>query len=243
MKRGDHGLPWLLTFFFGSLKGCSLFSFSFPFCLLFTSPFSPINHSSHSNLSTYLRIAMTTADLQFNQGIMKVSSFDPQSRRMETRVLCLPDLPRLESLEHLFTAGQMETEAAPASSLRLTKSFTGKKSASRVPRRCYSNPALSRKKETSKAYLHVAHDVTGESYKGCRRSPSRRSLSHALHAFTGLLQKAKRSSTLRSKQQWHNETWLVEMRLSDDAERPSKKKRVGAHAENWWSASPPVCAY
>ncbi|KAI9491952.1 hypothetical protein BDB00DRAFT_463304 [Zychaea mexicana] len=226
-------------------------------------------------------------DLQFDQGIMKLSSFDPQSKRMETRVLCLPDLPRLESLEHLFTAAaavsagttttsnssnrsryaQVFAEPTASTSLRLTKSFTGssKKSSSSmrgIPRRCFSNPSLSSRKNkesgssgssnsnsNNKSHIVPGTDrmmmMAGESWKstGCRRSSSRRSLSHAIHAFTGLLQKAKRSSTLRNKQQWHNETWFVEMRMStEELERPSKKKRVGTHTENWWASSPPICA-
>ena len=38
-ERGSWLAMRLLTFFFGSLKDCSLFSFSFSFCLLFAYPF------------------------------------------------------------------------------------------------------------------------------------------------------------------------------------------------------------
>ncbi|KAI9266666.1 hypothetical protein BDA99DRAFT_29852 [Phascolomyces articulosus] len=236
---------------------------------------------------------------------MKLSSFDPHSKRMETRILRLPDLPALESLEHLFssakpslmmgspyyyrsryaevftaestTTSSSTRTSTTATSLRLTKSFTTgsnkKKSTSRVPRRCFSNPSLSRKLKqdiNNKTSFIVTHNTANDSmmvmtgiesgsWKSTtatantttfRRSPSRRSLSHALHAFTGLLQKAKRSSTVvRNKQQWHNETWFEEMRMSteeEQLERPTKKKRVGgngtAHTENWWASSPPVRA-
>ena len=238
-----------------------------------------------------------THDLQFAQGVMKLSSVDPYSKRMETRILRLPDLPALESLEHLFSAKPSivvgshyhsryaevfptssnpsttsESISTTPTSLRLTKSFTSKKPMSRVPRRCFSNPSLSRKHKdnsSSKKTIHTtatflvsrgnnnsksnsADMIRTESWKTkntttFRRSSSRRSISHALHAFTGLLQKAKRSPTVttRNKQQWHNETWFEEMRLSTEdrqLERPAKKKRVGTHTENWWASSPSVCA-
>lgn len=94
---------------------------------------------------------LTNSELQFDQGIMRLSSFDPLSNQMKTRILCLPELPALESLEHLFT-----TPAAPSptkdssnssSSLRVSKSLVSKSSAARhgkAPRRCYSNPSLSK---------------------------------------------------------------------------------------------------
>ncbi|KAI7859048.1 hypothetical protein BDC45DRAFT_564539 [Circinella umbellata] len=220
-----------------------------------------------------------THDLQFDQGIMKLSSFDPYSKRMETRILCLPDLPALESLEHLFSgkpsivassryaevfstsstpSTTLESNSSTTTALRLTKSFTSKKPMSRAPRRCFSNPSLSRKHKDSSSNKKttrttgtflVSHGNNNSKSTNAdmKRAESRRSLSHALHAFTGLLQKAKRSPTVtsRNKQQWHNETWFEEMRLSTEEqqlERPTKKKRVGTHTENWWASSPSVCA-
>lgn len=95
-------------------------------------------------------------DLVFDQGVLKLSSFDPLSNRVETRILKLPDVPALESLEQLFIntsptpyTSQSNTRATEVPLLRSTRSLNTKKplSPNRAPRRCYSNPALSKKKD------------------------------------------------------------------------------------------------
>lgn len=110
---------------------------------------------------------INTRQLQFDKGIMRLSAYDPVSNQYETRTLTLPELPLLESLEHLFNT---TTTTAPASStviesnntgsklLRLTKSCNNKKSAKKnsirhdvvlTPRRCQSNPNLSKQQQKS----------------------------------------------------------------------------------------------
>lgn len=92
--------------------------------------------------------------LQFDRGIMRLSAYDPSSNQYETRILTLPELPLLESLEHLFTKSSNEViKVDHLKPLRMTKSCNNKKSSSRsisqdtsssntVPRRCQSNPNL-----------------------------------------------------------------------------------------------------
>ncbi|KAI9318575.1 hypothetical protein BX666DRAFT_2111379, partial [Dichotomocladium elegans] len=217
-------------------------------------------------------------DLEFEQGVMKLSSFDPKLNRVETRVLRLPDVPTFESLEHLFmntytpsspsccssssssspdhqqatmTTRFIEVFQTEPTLLRSTRSLTANKksTASRVPRRCYSNPYFSKKKEVLLTESSTVPDTWMSTAP--RRTPSRRNL---LRAFTGLLQRAasvrrsasstslKRSSiSIRDEQDgWHTETYTIEMRLSFDRPRPLKKR---CHAENWWAASPSLVAH
>ncbi|CDS04942.1 hypothetical protein LRAMOSA07472 [Lichtheimia ramosa] len=192
-------------------------------------------------------------DLVFDQGVLKFSSFDPLSNRVETRILKLPDVPALESLEQLFIntsptpyTSQSNTRATEVPLLRSTRSLNTKKplSPNRAPRRCYSNPALSKKK-----------DVMGSSadtWKMPRRSPSKRTL---LNALNGLIQKAKRPASIRRRvssrssanssiqASWHTQTWLIEMRASTDSlvESSTKGSRC-CPSENWWATSPPLNA-
>lgn len=80
--------------------------------------------------------------LEFEQGIMKLSAYDPLSKQYETRILSLPEVPLLESLEYLIN-----NETAYTKPLRLTKSCNNKRSnnlssSALSPRRCQSNPNL-----------------------------------------------------------------------------------------------------
>jgi hypothetical protein len=89
--------------------------------------------------------------LQFDKGIMRLSAYDPLSNQYETRILTLPELPLLESLEHLFTKSSNEViKVDHLKPLRMTKScksssrsnLQGNSSNHAVPRRCQSNPNL-----------------------------------------------------------------------------------------------------
>lgn len=121
---------------------------------------------------------INTRQLQFDKGIMRLSAYDPVSNQYETRTLTLPELPLLESLEHLFNTTAATATAGTASSnaientgsklLRLTKSCNNKKSSKRnsirhdvvlTPRRCQSNPNLSKQQQKSfkgKSFLYIA---------------------------------------------------------------------------------------
>jgi hypothetical protein len=111
-----------------------------------------------------------TRQLQFDKGIMRLSAYDPISNQYETRTLTLPELPLLESLEHLFNSNNNNNnsnsstttinsiENSNSKSLRLTKSCNNKKASKRnsirhdvvlTPRRCQSNPNLSKQQQKS----------------------------------------------------------------------------------------------
>lgn len=105
-------------------------------------------------------------ELVFDQGVLKLSSFDPLSNRVETRILKLPDVPALESLEQLFIntsstpyTTQPNTRTTEVPLLRSTRSLNTKKplSPNRAPRRCYSNPALSKKKDVMGSSGKIQH--------------------------------------------------------------------------------------
>ncbi|KAJ8658506.1 hypothetical protein O0I10_005859 [Lichtheimia ornata] len=192
-------------------------------------------------------------ELVFDQGVLKLSSFDPLSNRVETRILKLPDVPALESLEQLFinttstpyTTQPNNTRTTEVPLLRSTRSLNTKKplSPNRAPRRCYSNPALSKKKDVMGS--------SAETWKMPRRSPSKRNL---LNALSGLIQKAKRPASIRRRVSsrrssanssiqgtWHTQTWLIEMRASTDSlVEPTTKGSRCCPSENWWATSPPL---
>lgn len=110
---------------------------------------------------------INTRQLQFDKGIMRLSAYDPVSNQYETRTLTLPELPMLESLEHLFnnnsnnnnnSTATNSTENNNSKLFRLTKSCNNKKSSKRnsirhdvvlTPRRCQSNPNLSKQQQKS----------------------------------------------------------------------------------------------
>lgn len=107
---------------------------------------------------------INTRQLQFDKGIMRLSAYDPVSNQYETRTLTLPELPMLESLEHLFNTTPSSASSSVAMEntggklLRLTKSCNNKKSSKRnsirndvvlTPRRCQSNPNLSKQQQKS----------------------------------------------------------------------------------------------
>ncbi|KAL7320911.1 hypothetical protein PS15m_000749 [Mucor circinelloides] len=208
---------------------------------------------------------INTRQLQFDKGIMRLSAYDPVSNQYETRTLTLPELPLLESLEHLFNT----TTTAPASStiiesnntgsklLRLTKSCNNKKSAKRnsirhdvvlTPRRCQSNPNLS--KQQQKSFKATTTPINGG---GPMRS--KRSLSSAFHAVAGFIQKANKKicSTYVHDKEWSTETWLDEIRLSSDSSIStldlvpvstwSSTRSVMPTCENWWTGSPPISSF
>lgn len=150
--------------------------------------------------------------LRFDKGVMRLSAFDPQSKQYETRILTLPELPLLESLENMFdNSGKVV--------LRMTKSccnnkkFTNNGSSNSLnsivsqPRRCQSHPNLSKQQQPPQQKKPV--------FVSSIRS--KRSLSSAFQAVAGLFQKGTNSSEKMSLQQRQNLT-----------------------CDNWWMASPPI---
>lgn len=94
-----------------------------------------------------LQIMKHQQQLEFNQGVMKLSAYDPSSKKYETRILRLPEVPFLEPLEYLINN---ETNKP----LRLTKSCNNKRinnhtsTITLTPRRCQSNPNLYKKQQS-----------------------------------------------------------------------------------------------
>ncbi|CAO3646142.1 unnamed protein product [Mucor hiemalis] len=181
--------------------------------------------------------------LQFDKGIMRLSAYDPLSNQYETRILTLPELPLLESLEHLFDSNTVR----PA--LRMTKSCSNKKSVitrsnsvsnlNNLPRRCQSNPNLSKKQQQQKKPKIAGGHIR-----------SKRSLSSAFNAVAGFIQKAANKKT--RSQQWSKETWVDEIRLSRSSSISSFSKSSSFRnqyfdttktCENWWMSSPPVSSF
>ncbi|GAA5817127.1 hypothetical protein MFLAVUS_010667 [Mucor flavus] len=112
--------------------------------------------------------------LHFDKGIMRLSAYDPLSNQYETRILALPELPLLESLESMFDHNGRV--------LRMTKSCNSKKTnhhhSSSIliqPRRCQSNPSLCKQIKQ--------HNVA-------RSIKSKKGLSNAFHAVATFIQKA-----------------------------------------------------
>jgi hypothetical protein len=173
--------------------------------------------------------------LEFNQGVMKLSAYDPSSKKYETRILRLPEVPFLEPLEYLINN---ETNKP----LRLTKSCNNKRinnhtsTITLTPRRCQSNPNLYKKQQS---YQNNAPSIR-----------SKRSLSGAFNAVTGFIQKAAKNKKQKSStSSWSNETWYDEIRLSSDSSistlnlnTPSYPTRqtIALSCENWWKSSPPL---
>jgi hypothetical protein len=86
--------------------------------------------------------------LEFKQGIMKLSAYDPLSKQYETRILSLPEVPLLESLEYLINNESIKP-------LRLTKSCNTKQQKSLANmRRCQSNPNLQRQEKKNGKYIY-----------------------------------------------------------------------------------------
>ncbi|KAK4516983.1 uncharacterized protein ATC70_000311 [Mucor velutinosus] len=207
-----------------------------------------------------------TRQIQFDKGIMRLSAYDPVSNQYETRMLTLPELPLLESLEHLFNTTATTATASPSTVmentggklLRLTKSCNNKKSSKRnsirhdvvlTPRRCQSNPNLSKQQQKSfKATATAIHNGGGP-------MRSKRSLSSAFHAVAGFIQKANKKirSTYIHDKEWSTETWLDEIRLSSDSSIStldlvpvstwSSTRSVMPACENWWTGSPPISSF
>ncbi|ORZ03970.1 hypothetical protein BCR43DRAFT_69288 [Syncephalastrum racemosum] len=174
-------------------------------------------------------------NIYFDQGVMKLFRFDPSSNRYETQVLCLPDPPALESLEHLFceptTAPRMMRVRSASKSRfaevfearhfrRLQKSSssasTTKPTSTRLPRRCYSTPSLKKTKSTASTAPTMTTTSTAPSnttHAPTRRSSSKR-LSHALQQLvTGLMRRQKKRSY---RNEWHTETWIAHMREEEE---------------------------
>lgn len=151
--------------------------------------------------------------IQFNQGVMMLSSFDPSSNQVETRILSLPDPPVLESLEHLFTSS--------SSSSSYTITDDSDSSSLMIPRKRYTPSIITTTTATTTT------TTTAEP----RRSLSRRSLSRALRSFTGLLQSKRRC--------WRTGTWITDMPTSSESARKNSVLRRRA-PEAWWAASPPL---
>lgn len=206
---------------------------------------------------------INTRQLQFDKGIMRLSAYDPVSNQYETRTLTLPELPLLESLEHLFNTTPNVSPSTTMDNtggklLRLTKSCNNKKSPKRnsirhdvvlTPRRCQSNPNLSKQQQKSlKATATSIHSGGGP-------MRSKRSLSSAFHAVAGFLQKANKKirSTYIHDKEWSTETWLDEIRLSSDSSIStldlvpvstwSSTRSVMPACENWWTGSPPISSF
>ncbi|KAI8644522.1 hypothetical protein BD408DRAFT_413219 [Parasitella parasitica] len=202
---------------------------------------------------------VNTRQLQFDKGIMRLSAYDPVSNQYETRTLTLPELPLMESLEHLFNSNIATVNSPHVENngklLRLTKSCNNKKSTKRnsirhdvvlTPRRCQSNPNLS--KQQQKSFKAVA---TG----GGGPIRSKRSLSSAFQAFAGFIQKANKKirSTYVVEKEWPAETWLDEIRLSSESSIStldlvpvsswSSSRPVMPACENWWTGSPPISSF
>jgi hypothetical protein len=122
--------------------------------------------------------------LQFDQGIMRLSLFDPLSNQYETRILTLPELPLLESLENLFDNAALSTNTARGA-LRMTKSCHNSNTSSNnaaaallkkaiyatngatsssnslisTPRRCQSNPNLTKQQLQQGKKMHFTSNT------------------------------------------------------------------------------------
>ena len=193
--------------------------------------------------------------LQFDQGIMRLSAFDPLSNQYETRILTLPELPLLESLEHLFD------NSRPA--LRMSKSCSNKKTVvtrrssiilnntTSLPRRCQSNPNLTKKQQKKigkKKYREIS-DKTCHSFVyyvvGGGPMRPKRSLSGAFNAVAGFIQKAT-NKKLRSTTTWSRDTWIDEIRLSSSSISSLSSPQpvpLNSSCENWWMSSPPISSF
>ncbi|KAI9486986.1 MAG: hypothetical protein EXX96DRAFT_551430 [Benjaminiella poitrasii] len=190
-------------------------------------------------------------ELQFDKGVMKLSAYDPLSNQYETRILSLPELPLLESLEHLFSNNDVPTTKM----LRMSKSCSNsKKSAStryirsnnsitnesnsfytaKAPRRrCKSSPGTSSPnilkeqpgknitKEKVIAYIILKYSIVVSG--GPMRSTKRTLLTAFNSAITGLIQKTTMIDKKAHYQTdcWKAETWFIELRLSTEAMVPS----------------------
>lgn len=150
--------------------------------------------------------------LRFDKGVMRLSAFDPLSNQYETRILTLPELPLLESLENMFdNSGRVV--------LRMTKSCCNNKKSVNTsntslnsigsihPRRCQSHPNLSKQQQQpqQKKYTVLASSIR-----------SKRTLSSAFNAVAGLFQKGTSNEKIRSQQ------------------------RQNLTCDNWWMSSPPI---
>lgn len=155
----------------------------------------------------------TNNSLRFDKGVMRLSAFDPQSNQYETRILKLPELPLLESLENMFDNSGRKI-------LRMTKSCNSKKSENgsstslnsigSQPRRCQSQPNLSKQQQQQ------------QQRKKTLLVPSIRSkktLSSAFQAVAGLFQKGTNNST---------------------NQKMSLQQRQNLTCDNWWMSSPPI---
>ncbi|RCH92295.1 hypothetical protein CU098_009897 [Rhizopus stolonifer] len=185
-------------------------------------------------------------NVQFDQGIMRLSAYDPLSDQYETRVLTLPQLPSFESLEHLFNED-------PIKPLRMTKSCCHKSSTEQLRiRRCQSNPNFTQptlypvKPKKGKIIARDCSLFTLFIYLGGGPIRTKRSL---FHAFTDFIQKANKKIRPTKKDVWTKETKFDELRLSSDSSistlqlvQPSIS-HSSLLLENWWLSSPPISAH
>ncbi|KAI8081677.1 uncharacterized protein BX664DRAFT_340989 [Halteromyces radiatus] len=158
-----------------------------------------------------------------------------------------------------------ESIPTPSSTLRSSKSVTSKKASksiynTKTPRRCYSNPNLS-KKNTMMDIEPLDPTLVTTMMKNNKTSTIRtpkRSLSNAFHVLSGLLPKNKRrldisehdskqgddgsirtigSSSSTIRQAWVGTTWVDEMKTCDldSRQRFSSKDET----RSWWQSTLP----
>ncbi|KAI8333667.1 hypothetical protein BC941DRAFT_434146 [Chlamydoabsidia padenii] len=200
-----------------------------------------------------------SSTLMFESGVMKIQDYDPIHGRYETRTLQLPSLPLFDQLDlsvfdstfhedsnttctknsHLSRFiecfEEPSTTIKSSASLRSRKSTSAKKTV-KSPRRCYSNPNMSKKSRKVDSMILPTN-------------APKRSLSNAFQVLSGLLPiKNKRrldaddrristSSTL--EQVWQSMTYLDEIKTSmDHGMRPSPSR---SQTKPWWLNPTDVC--
>ncbi|SAL98192.1 hypothetical protein [Absidia glauca] len=162
-----------------------------------------------------------------------------------------PNTPR-QALSRFIECFELQDPATTSTiksstSLRSRKSTSSKKAA-KAPRRCYSNPTLSKKDRLIKTEPSMEPPMP-------RSNAPKRSLSNAFHALSGLLPKSKRradadddqrsvlsatSTTTTIRQAWQSMTYLDEMKTSvDHGTRQPLSSRY--QTRSWWTDASDIC--
>ncbi|KAI8365334.1 uncharacterized protein BYT42DRAFT_160440 [Radiomyces spectabilis] len=224
------------------------------------------NKIAYSSFFCKTKIMRNEASKQANGdfsflGVLQVSSFDPHLQQYQTRTLCLPQVPVLESLEHLFTTTSSTTTTTTTNVK--TRPFVSRSGSSRFSMlqgsrftevfvdtsRHSMGPASSvRLKKCTRWSIRraprrcVSHptlkpvspsvSINTHHASQCRTAP-KRTLSNAFQAFAGLIQRANKKKRSSPNQSWPTETWLDE--ISSTHGKPLVETK---RAENWWATTP-----
>ncbi|KAI7889682.1 uncharacterized protein EV154DRAFT_513734 [Mucor mucedo] len=169
----------------------------------------------------------TNNSLRFDKGVMRLSAFDPQSNQYETRILKLPELPLLESLENMFDNSGRKilrmTKSCCNSKKPVNGSSTSLNSIGSQPRRCQSQPDLSKQQQQQQQQQQKQQQQQQQQQRKktvfVSSTRSKKTLSSAFQAVAGLFQKGTNTSS---------------------NEKMSLQQRQNLTCDNWWMSSPPI---